>query len=76
MFPGIIFSSIILRMIGPYTQSIDSKSLKMSRKEMLRAELDDIIAAECIYCGSIMIDLIDKPFISDEDWDEVNAQWQ
>lgn len=58
------------------TQSIDSKSLKMSRKEMLRAELDDIIAAECIYCGSIMIDLIDKPFISDEDWDEVNAQWQ
>ena len=57
------------------TDSIDSKSLKMSRKDMLRSELDEIIAAECINCGSIMIELIDKPFITDEEWDDVNAQW-
>ena len=57
------------------TQSIDSKSLKMSRKEQLRAELEDLIGSECILCGKNMIDMIDKPFITDEEWDNENKAW-
>ena len=57
------------------TQSIDSKSLKMSRKEQLRCELEEIIASECPLCGKNMIELIDKPFISEEEWDDVNKDW-
>uniref|UniRef100_A0A8C4Q9Y5 Vacuolar protein sorting-associated protein 18 homolog n=2 Tax=Eptatretus burgeri TaxID=7764 RepID=A0A8C4Q9Y5_EPTBU len=31
-------------------------------REQLKQEIDDIIAAECIYCGDIMIKSIDKPW--------------
>ena len=30
--------------------------------------LDAVIAAECLYCGRLMIDQIDKPFV--EQWEE------
>lgn len=33
-------------------------------KEKLLNQLDDIVASECLYCGSIMIDSIDEPFAS------------
>ena len=57
-------------------QSIDSRSLKMSRKDTIRAELDELIASECIHCGDIMIKLIDKPFIEPEDFENVSQEWQ
>ena len=57
-------------------QSIDSRSLKMSRKDTIRAELDELIASECIHCGDIMIKLIDKPFIEPEDFESVSQEWQ
>ena len=49
--------------------------MKVSRKEQLRTELEDIIASECIYCGDIMIRLIDKPFIEESEMDEANLSW-
>ncbi|PZC82245.1 hypothetical protein B5X24_HaOG210801 [Helicoverpa armigera] len=45
-------------------------------REILRNEIDDIIASECIFCGEYMISCIDKPFISDEDWDRVMKEWE
>ena len=49
--------------------------MKMSKKDMIRAELDDLIASECIHCGDIMIKLIDKPFIEPEEFDKVSQEW-
>ena len=40
-----------------------------------QAELDDLIASECLFCGDIMIRNIDKPFIADEDFSRVQAEW-
>ena len=56
-------------------QSVDSKTLRISKKDQLRAELEDLIASECIYCGDIMIRLIDKPFIEAADLEAANAEW-
>jgi len=41
----------------------------------LKAELDELVAAECLYCGDLMIRLIDRPFISDEQYDDVVRSW-
>lgn len=57
-------------------ESIDSKTLQLqSRKDELRAEVEDLIAGECIHCGDIMIKLIDKPFIEDSEFDAINREW-
>ncbi|XP_013200015.1 vacuolar protein sorting-associated protein 18 homolog [Amyelois transitella] len=45
-------------------------------RELLKNEIDDIVASECLYCGEYMINCIDKPFISDEDWDKVMKEWE
>ncbi|XP_034830412.1 vacuolar protein sorting-associated protein 18 homolog isoform X2 [Maniola hyperantus] len=45
-------------------------------KEVLKNEIDDIVANECVFCGEHMITCIDKPFIADEDWDRVMKEWE
>ncbi|KAG6452127.1 hypothetical protein O3G_MSEX007477 [Manduca sexta] len=45
-------------------------------REVLKNEIDDIVASECIFCGEYMINCIDKPFIADEDWDRVMKEWE
>ena len=40
-----------------------------------QAELDDLIASECVFCGDIMVRDIDKPFIDDQDFDRVMSEW-
>lgn len=45
-------------------------------REVLKNEIDDIVASECVFCGEHMIACIDKPFISDEDWDKVMKEWE
>lgn len=42
----------------------------MSSKLSLKAELDDQVASECIYCGIYMICSIDKPFLDDTEDDQ------
>ena len=56
--------------------SLDSKNLQLqSKKDELRAELEDLIASQCIFCGDVMIRLIDKPFIEDSEFEAVNSEW-
>lgn len=46
----------------------------ISQRDNIKNEIETILAAECLYCGQHMINLIDKPFI--EDWDRVTLDWQ
>ncbi|XP_046628252.1 vacuolar protein sorting-associated protein 18 homolog isoform X1 [Neodiprion virginianus] len=55
------------------TNSIGSVSL--STKDQIKADIDDLIASECIYCGELMIESIDKPFIEEEDYERVMKEW-
>ena len=41
----------------------------------LKQQLDELVAAECLFCGDIMIRMIDKPFISDDQYESVVQSW-
>ncbi|XP_063825153.1 vacuolar protein sorting-associated protein 18 homolog isoform X1 [Ostrinia nubilalis] len=45
-------------------------------REVLRNEIDDIVASECVFCGEYMINCIDKPFIAAADWDRLMREWE
>ena len=52
-----------------------SRSAAPSRSDQARAELDDLIASQCLFCGDVMVKSIDKPFVEDDDYDEVMKEW-
>lgn len=55
-------------------QSVDgSESVEKSSLEKYQSDLDEIIASECIYCGEAMIRSVDRPFITDEEVQEINT---
>ena len=56
-------------------QSVDSKTLRMSRMDYLRVEMETMIASECIHCGEVKIKLIDQPFIEDSEFESLNKEW-
>ncbi|XP_071954720.1 vacuolar protein sorting-associated protein 18 homolog [Antedon mediterranea] len=50
----------------------------VSRRDLhdqLRNELDDIIAADCVNCGEIMIRSINKPFIEPSEYESAINSW-
>ncbi|KAG0306462.1 hypothetical protein BGZ98_002342 [Dissophora globulifera] len=47
----------------------DDMAVVVPRLELLRDELDDLVASECLLCGEMMIKTIDKPFVSNEELD-------
>ncbi|XP_076650787.1 vacuolar protein sorting-associated protein 18 dor isoform X1 [Halictus rubicundus] len=55
------------------TTSVGSVSL--SRKDRIKADIDELVASECLYCGELMIESIDKPFIEEEDYERVMKEW-
>ena len=55
--------------------TVSSCSLKLSKRDQARMELDDLVASECIFCGEIMIKMIDKPFIEDHEFAAVMEKW-
>ncbi|KAJ8042892.1 Vacuolar protein sorting-associated protein 18-like [Holothuria leucospilota] len=44
--------------------------------ENLQNEIDDIVAAECVYCGDVMIRSVDKPFIDPDQLEIKNKSWE
>ncbi|XP_012171891.1 vacuolar protein sorting-associated protein 18 homolog isoform X2 [Bombus terrestris] len=51
------------------------RSVSLSTKDQIKADIDDLIASECLYCGELMIESIDKPFIEEEDYERVMKEW-
>ncbi|ENN82501.1 hypothetical protein YQE_01126, partial [Dendroctonus ponderosae] len=48
----------------------------MTRRDQVKAEIDNIIASECLYCGENMIRNVDKPFIEDFEYESITREWQ
>ena len=60
---------------GGDPDTVSACSLKLSKRDQARAELDDLVASECIFCGEIMVKMIDKPFIEDHEFAAVMEKW-
>lgn len=50
------------------------ENTNVTKREAIKIEIENILAADCLFCGEHMINNIDKPFI--EDWDRANLDWQ
>lgn len=50
-------------------------TLPAQQEQSVKEELDQLVASECVYCGDIMIRMIDKPFVTDEDYESVVRSW-
>uniref|UniRef100_A0A182T741 Vacuolar protein sorting-associated protein 18 homolog n=1 Tax=Anopheles maculatus TaxID=74869 RepID=A0A182T741_9DIPT len=46
----------------------------ISHKEKLKSEIEAIISSECLYCGQLMINALDKPFV--ENWQQADSEWE
>lgn len=55
----------------------DSTSLGKGQpsREQIKADIDDIVAAECPYCGELMIRSVDKAFIDPQKYKEEMLSW-
>ncbi|KAI8121649.1 putative vacuolar protein sorting-associated protein 18 [Lucilia cuprina] len=51
----------------------ENSSATQKKRDQLKGDIEDIIAADCVYCG-LMIETIDQAFV--EDWDQVNVDWE
>lgn len=56
------------------SSSMNGATRSLTQRDQIKNEIENILAADCLYCGDYMIDSIDKPFI--DDWDKVNLDWQ
>ncbi|RZF33225.1 hypothetical protein LSTR_LSTR014030 [Laodelphax striatellus] len=61
---------------GADAVSTGSTNRGLSLRDQLKAEIDSIIAAECLYCGDYMIESIDSPFIADKDYERIRREWE
>ncbi|KAF9438781.1 hypothetical protein BGZ76_004857 [Entomortierella beljakovae] len=48
----------------------DDMAVVVPRLELLRDELDDLVASECLLCGELMIKTIDQPFVLHDEYEE------
>nr|XP_018899049.1 PREDICTED: vacuolar protein sorting-associated protein 18 homolog isoform X1 [Bemisia tabaci] len=55
--------------------SISVNSTTLSPIDKVKSEIDSILAYECFFCGDLFINLIDKPFIEDDDFERVMKEW-
>ncbi|KAG5878017.1 hypothetical protein JTB14_025471 [Gonioctena quinquepunctata] len=56
--------------------NISTGSSGMSAREIVKSEIDNILASECLYCGENMIRNIDKPFIEDYEHELIMREWE
>ncbi|KAF9428590.1 hypothetical protein BGZ94_001853 [Podila epigama] len=47
----------------------DDMAVVVPKLELLRDELDDLVASECLLCGELMIKTIDQPFLANDELD-------
>ncbi|CAG9857094.1 unnamed protein product [Phyllotreta striolata] len=56
--------------------NLSTGSSGMSTKDVIKSEIDNILASECLYCGENMIRNIDKHFIEDHEYDLIMREWE
>ena len=55
---------------------VSGNKRKATQLEAIQSEIDGYLAAECPFCGDIMIRSIDQPLISEEEEQEELLEWE
>lgn len=45
----------------------------VANRDHFRSDLENMLSSECVLCGNLMIQQIDKDFV--DDWEKVNKDW-
>lgn len=61
---------------GQQVDNISTASTSLSAKDVIKCEIDNIVASDCYFCGDYMVDSIDKPFILESDYNRVMKEWE
>jgi hypothetical protein len=56
-------------------EQMRSSSSSTTARLEAKAEIDDLVAEECVFCGELMISSIDQPFIAPEQQDDWLRSW-
>lgn len=56
--------------------AISINSTSISARDQLKADIDAIVASECLYCGEMMIKSIDRPFVEDDEYEQIMKEWE
>ncbi|GJQ72360.1 dor [Trypoxylus dichotomus] len=56
--------------------NVSTGSSGMSARDTVKADIDNIVASECLYCGENMIRNIDMPFVDDNEYDKIMKEWE
>ncbi|XP_065571293.1 vacuolar protein sorting-associated protein 18 homolog isoform X2 [Artemia franciscana] len=66
------------RQLASLSTKDDTSSIKSGSKsehDTLKEEIDEILAGDCLYCGDLMIDSVDKPFSIEDSLEVQLRQW-
>ncbi|KAJ8979403.1 hypothetical protein NQ317_015833 [Molorchus minor] len=66
-------SDCLLMELGPYLVLVRREC---PLRDLVKSEIDNIVASECLYCGENMIRNIDKPFIEDYNYENIMKEWE
>lgn len=61
------------------TQTIDNistGSTGLSSRDIVRNDIDNIVASECLFCGENMIRNIETPFYTEHEYDQILKDWE
>jgi len=56
-----------------HSNVLNENILRVKQRQQMKAELDNLVASQCIYCGDIMIKAVDNLFISPAERDQIES---
>lgn len=54
----------------------DQLDTLLALKRRLKADIDALVASECVYCGELLLRTIDMPFILDTEFERLQEEWR
>lgn len=56
--------------------NLSTASTSVSLKDLIKGDIDNIVASDCYFCGDYMVESIDKPFILESEYSRVMKEWE
>ncbi|XP_065901474.1 vacuolar protein sorting-associated protein 18 homolog [Dysidea avara] len=76
-----LITELTQQLTGPQRQKLEEliqlhSNVSASEQSKLKEQIDEIVCADCLFCGEIMIRLVDQPFFTKEEYEEALKSWR